>query len=127
MENKTAALQWEKLEENELKASGNSKIMLELSTTQNVLKNKFKKALANRIESEKNQNQAMEPLIMSTPITKFADSNNNNIASTGIFDNPNQLCDRLRTLFALRFAGNMNYEEEINNIIMKLRKLEILV
>lgn len=124
MENETAAFQGKKMKENELKAADNA-IMSELSTTQNVLKNKFKKALANRIEREKNLNHAMEPLVVSTTITKLDDSKT--IANTDIFDNPNQLCNRLRTLIALRFAGNMSNEEEINNIIAKLRKIEILV
>lgn len=57
MENKSVALQ-----RNETERNRSNKIMSEIVTTQNVLKNKFKQVLANRMEHENNLNRAMEPL-----------------------------------------------------------------
>lgn len=38
------------------------------------------------------------------------------------YDNPNELCDRLRLLIASRVAGNSNHSQEINSIIGELRE-----
>lgn len=38
------------------------------------------------------------------------------------YDNPNELCDRLRLLTASRAAGNSNHAQEINSIIDELRE-----
>lgn len=38
------------------------------------------------------------------------------------YDDPNELCDRLRLLVASRFAGNSNHSHEINLIIAELRE-----
>lgn len=95
-----------------------------------IIKNKFSKAYANRLENENNLNQAMQPLLMessndatSLPITKesqpttstkFADSSDyKKDQETSVlyieivniirksFNNPNELCDRLRILFII--------------------------
>lgn len=42
------------------------------------------------------------------------------------FDNPNELCDRLRLLVSSRSAGNTNHSQEINSIIEELRELELI-
>lgn len=39
------------------------------------------------------------------------------------FDDPNELCDRLRLLTSSRSAGNTNHMQEINSIIEELREL----
>lgn len=39
------------------------------------------------------------------------------------FDDPNELCDRLRLLTSSRAAGNTNHMQEINSIIEELREL----
>lgn len=38
------------------------------------------------------------------------------------YDDPNELCDRLRLLIASRSAGNTNHAQEINSIISELRE-----
>lgn len=39
------------------------------------------------------------------------------------FDDPNELCERLRLLTASRAAGNTNHAQEINSIVEELREL----
>lgn len=43
------------------------------------------------------------------------------------FDDPNELCDRLRLLVSSRIAGNTNHMQEINSIIEELRELGCIV
>lgn len=43
------------------------------------------------------------------------------------FDDPNELCDRLRLLISSRMAGNTNHMQEINSIIEELRELDYIV
>lgn len=43
------------------------------------------------------------------------------------FDDPNELCSRLRLLVASRMAGNTNHTQEINSIIEELRELGHIV
>lgn len=43
------------------------------------------------------------------------------------WDNPNELCDRLRLLLASKTAGNSNHEQEINFIIEELRERKIIM
>lgn len=47
---------------------------------------------------------------------------NNNIVYE-YFDNPNELCERLRLLISSRVAGNTNHMQEINSILEELREL----
>lgn len=145
---RSASLQEEENVSNEIK--------IKLAATQDVIKNKFSKAYANRIDGENNLNHVMQPLLMgstndatslsntkqSQPMTtkrKDADSKickNNPDTSIPFIknektihisnDNPNELCDRLRMLLTL-FTNDVKHAEEINSIINKLRELEILV
>lgn len=50
---------------------------------------------------------------------------NDNIAYE-FYDDPNELCERLRLLLASRAAGNTNHSQEINSIIAELRELGII-
>lgn len=43
------------------------------------------------------------------------------------YDDPNELCDRLRLLISSKQAGNSNHNQEINSIIEELRELDIIV
>lgn len=43
------------------------------------------------------------------------------------YDDPNELCDRLRLLIASRAAGNSNHGQEINSIVSELRELGIVI
>lgn len=43
------------------------------------------------------------------------------------YDDPNELCDRLRLLISSKSAGNSNHDQEINSIIEELRELDIIV
>lgn len=133
-----------------------NEITTKLAATQKAIKNKFSRACAIRLENENNLNHAMQPHQMktsieatsqaftkeheSTPTTKFVDGsvhkkdqetsiqyieNGNNTRKS--FNNPNELCERLRILLSTMFEGDVNYVEEINAIIMKLREQEILL
>lgn len=42
------------------------------------------------------------------------------------YDNPNELCDRLRLLYASQIAGNSNHSQEINSISEELRERGII-
>lgn len=46
---------------------------------------------------------------------------NENVAYE-FYDNPNELCDRLRLLIASKAAGNTNHVQEINSLISELRE-----
>lgn len=46
---------------------------------------------------------------------------NENVAYE-FYDDPNELCDRLRLLIASRSAGNTNHAQEINSLIAELRE-----
>lgn len=43
------------------------------------------------------------------------------------YDNPNELCDRLRLLVSSKSAGNSNHDQEINSIIEELRERHIII
>lgn len=43
------------------------------------------------------------------------------------FDDPNELCDRLRLLISSKMAGNSNHMQEINSIVEELRELKCIV
>lgn len=43
------------------------------------------------------------------------------------YDDPNELCDRLRLLVSSKSAGNTNHDQEINSIIEELRERDIVV
>lgn len=42
------------------------------------------------------------------------------------YDNPNELCDRLRLLLASKGAGNTNHDQEVNSIVEELRERGII-
>lgn len=42
------------------------------------------------------------------------------------FDDPNELCDRLRLLVSSKLAGNTNHKQEINSIVQELRELGLI-
>lgn len=42
------------------------------------------------------------------------------------FDDPNELCDRLRLLVSSKLAGNSNHTQEINSIVRQLRELGLI-
>lgn len=42
------------------------------------------------------------------------------------YDDPNELCERLRILIASRAAGNSNHSQEINSIVAELRESAII-
>lgn len=42
------------------------------------------------------------------------------------YDDPNELCDRLRLLIASKQAGNSNHDQEINSIVEELRENNII-
>lgn len=43
------------------------------------------------------------------------------------YDDPNELCDRLRLLVSSKSAGNTNHVQEINSIVEELRERDIIV
>lgn len=59
--------------------------------------------------------------------SNFIPYNANNHIIYEYFDDPNELCDRLRLLVSSRMAGNTNHMQEINSIIEELRELGCIV
>lgn len=57
----------------------------------------------------------------------FIPYNINNRIIYEYFDDPNELCKRLRLLVSSRMAGNTNHMQEINSIIEELRELKCIV
>lgn len=57
----------------------------------------------------------------------FIPYNINNRIIYEYFDDPNELCDRLRLLVSSRMAGNTNHMQEINSIVEELRELDCIV
>lgn len=125
--------------------------------TQNILKSKFSKAYAFRVENEKNLNKTLQPLFTelsddAIPISIANDSQSmlskevnvskyhkkglesstlhSRIAdfSHQFLNDPNVLCDRLRILLSSTVILPDNQSvEEINAIIMQLREQGIIV
>lgn len=92
-----------------------------LIATRNVIKKKFRIAYANRIEHEKKQKQAIRPT------TTSAGKNNKEIDNNIIsFNNPNQMCERLRKLISTACEDDVKQVEEMKTIIKKLHGQEIL-
>lgn len=104
-----------------------------LSATQNVIKNKFKHAYANRMEREYDVNQAMKSINVggttssasSLTITNEPESIKNDYSNHSI--DPNELCTNLRKLLTSQIADNVNRTHEINMIVEKLRELKIVM
>lgn len=93
----------------------------EIFKTQCIIRNKFTEAYTNRLESERNVNQTLQPLVKKT--VKHVDSANEENSSVDL----NDLCKRLRLLISTQIASKVDHTEEINTIITKLHDLEILL
>lgn len=143
-------------EEGEVDSISNANL-LKTFDTQNIIRNKFKKACTNRLERENDANQAMRPLTeISTlaPLSNDLEYKDNEFSSHNSSKSqiikaihqprlaanksrsarekekehdPNELCNRLRLLVTAQIAGNVNKMQEINSIIAELRDLGIIV
>lgn len=58
--------------------------------------------------------------------SEFIPYNKGNRIVYTYFDDPNELCERLRLLLSSRMAGNTNHTQEINSIIEELRELKLI-
>lgn len=72
----------------------------------------------------RNRNQIMKKKHGRSLETEFIPYNDNIVYE--YYDNPNELCDRLRLLIASKHAGNSNHAQEINSIIEELRENNII-
>lgn len=95
---------------------------------QNIIKEKFSKAFANRIINENNLNHVKQPLLMriSDDVSSLPVASSLNVPETSIIK-PNDICNRLRIVVSKMIAGEVQHEGEMKNIIMRLRELEIIV
>lgn len=129
MDENSASLQ-EKNESNE--------ITKKFIQTQNIIKKKFSKAYANRLENENNLNHVMQPILLETSnetdislstakqVGPMSTKQFVNINSKS-FNDPNELCDRLRQILSSLTVYDERYIDEMNAIIMKLRELDLLL
>lgn len=119
--------------------------MSKLSATQNVIRNKFKKIHADRLEHEHDVEQTLKPIkadtsssSTATKITKESPrsqlclnkSFSNHSTETRLIkvnNDPNALCDELRKLMLLSSSSHTDNTHAINAILRELRDLDILV
>lgn len=120
---------------------------MKLAATQNVLKNKFSKAYANRLEGENNLEEAMQPLLIgilndetSVPLAKHSPpmrsmnvDNREKKSGASIqnidkfYNDPNELCEMLRKKLLKMLEGDVKQADMMYSIIMRLRELEIIL
>lgn len=115
-------------------------VLLKLADAQKIIRNKFKKACAKRIESERDVDRAMLPLTATntSELNSFEHDSfppNASLAKThssrkikfrkSELNDPNALCSRLKLLLASSKITKRT--DEINAIIKHLRDHEILV
>lgn len=131
----------------------NQDVSLKLSATRNIIRNKFEKAYANRIEREKDVNLAMKPLTAAHSSAPASSTGKLDIRKEDLsvrhrvkspskqskqhqslsaktrhtrFTDSNNLCDRLRLLLTSQLSGNTHHTVGINAIVAKLREQKIL-
>lgn len=68
----------------------------------------------------------IKPLFPTTSKGSGLMSLNNNKSNYVYWDNPNELCDRLRLLISSRNAGHTGHESEIISIIEELQEAKII-
>lgn len=114
---------------------------LKLAATQNVIRNKFKKAYTNRLEKEDEVNNAIEPPKATAAVAAVTNFDSLNIATPIVSpslahlrqknqSDPNALCDRLKILLAICQASIDSDGEDvqqIKNLIDELREQEIII
>lgn len=96
-----------------------NEITKKMLATQNVIRSKFRKAYAHRIEQEKKQ--AIRP-VLAVSSTHLGPTTT--IKTT---DSPNELCERLRKLISTMREDDVKQIEEAKAIINKLREQGVLV
>lgn len=74
------------------------------------------------LQQQKRSGRGIKPLDFN-----FIPYNKNSEIVYEYFDDPNEICDRLRLLISSRMAGNNNHIQEINSIIEELRELGYIV
>lgn len=94
--------------------------MLKLTATQNVIRNKFRKIHANRLDHEQNVEQTLKPLEETT-----ASTDNQSRLIIKLNSDPNAICDELRRLLLL--SSHTNEKQSIDSILKELRDLDIIV
>lgn len=122
-------------------SKSNTNKLKKIADTQSIIRKKFKKAYANRLEREHEVNQVMKPLIEPSTSTKKYDmqpqhrqihAKNDSKRSVkyklAISNEPNDLCNRLRIISASSNAVvDVKHTEEKNAIITRLRELNLLL
>lgn len=114
-----------------------------LTTTQNVIRNKFEQAYTNRLEHEHNVNRVMNSLTSDSKCKEHdfpsqhlsKSSTRKNLQQLQLTtesypihsNDPNDLCTSLRKLLSSQIADNVNRTHEINSIIDQLREHEIII
>lgn len=80
-----------------------------------------------RIKKQKKRGAGVKKTSSDSMDFNFIPYNINNRIIYEYFDDPNELCERLRLLVSSRKAGNTNHMQEINSIIEELRELEYII
>lgn len=92
---------------------------LKIADTQNIIRNKFTKACANRLECERSTNQAMQQQTSA----KIYSNKSRKIET----NDPNYLCTRLRVLLTIPNMDEVQHAAEVNAIISHLHASGILL
>lgn len=126
-----------------------------MTSTRNVIKKKFRKACASRLERDRDANRALQPLttaattvttsLSSSPlppppptITNESESKNNTMQlglainsysqrNVNNTNDPNELCAKLRLLLNSKNGDSLHRTREISSIVNKLHGLEIIL
>lgn len=105
-----------------------------LTATKNVIRNKFEKAQAIRLENEHNVNDGMKYLITTSESKNNDLSTTNNSAQLHLKTNekqhnrdPNTLCAILKILLASSSDSDTERMQQISAILNELRELEIII
>lgn len=78
------------------------------------------------MEAKTSEDELMGGAGMKPIDSDFIPYNINNRIIYEYFDDPNEICDRLRLLVSSRMAGNSNHMQEINSIVEELRELKCI-
>lgn len=137
-------------------STANANMVQIVEHTQNIIKNKFKKACMNRLKKEEDEKMFMQPLaaiaassvrsndvkskeedysLSKAPSKQRKQEEHSTTAASkqrikcGILEksSPNDLCNRLKLLVASQLASKIDNMEEINMIIAQLNDLDIFV
>lgn len=96
---------------------------IKFKMVQNIIKNKFSKAYENRLEHENEVKHIMKPFAEGQTLSTAENYSILTGKNNEIHYDPNDLCEKLKTLINSQFEGHEHQTHEISSIIAKLREM----